>query len=292
MEFAPNMKIQHLIALALTILTQPFILSSAKQPGIAQASDIKQRSRPTQAACKIEQNNEFFEQFVYGNNGSGIDRSTYTWPHVQVRSFQDPTKPLAVISKKEYNAFKIRLIDFYWSFSEPSTVDDSSYTRLKLDRRKIDSKTFRVDYVRAKYQYKGGDSEEESLVRTYGEPGAYIFEHRNGCWNLTKELRSTKSATAQAIIAEPQAVTKLLAEKMPYADLRRTVLSKGWLPLVDPDCKKNVGGVATICEEKPELEACSGDGYCRMNFEHMSGGQKLAVGTYGRPPVVRWWEFK
>ncbi|MGG6269832.1 hypothetical protein [Leptolyngbya sp. AN10] len=29
-------------------------------------------------------------------------------------------------------------------------------------------------------------------MQTFGNPVAYIFQHRNGCWGLTQKLRSTK----------------------------------------------------------------------------------------------------
>ncbi len=279
------------LALPLIIVLQACITFPGLPAALAQVSPVKQQSGGPQAACALDQHASFFEQFTYGKGLLGVDRPAYTSAYVQLRNYHDPSKPLRVVSRKDYNGFKIRLIDYRWSFSEPSTVDNSPYTRLKLDVRKLDTKTFRVDYIRAQYQFKGGESEAEDLVKTYGEPGAYIFEHRNGCWSLTKELRSTRSASAQAVIAPPQAIDKLLSKNMPYADLRRIVMSKGWIPLVDPECKRNVGGTATICESSPELEACSGDGYCKMNFEHMSGGKKLSVGTYGRPALVRWWEI-
>ena len=76
---------------------------------------------------------------------------------------------------------------------------------------------------------------------------------------------------------------------MPYAELRKIVLAEGWLPLVTPDCKENVGGEALICAQQPEVESCSGDGHCNMLFTHEASKAKLRVGTYDS--TAKFWEF-
>jgi hypothetical protein len=94
-----------------------------------------------------------------------------------------------------------------------------------------------------------------------------------------------------------------LKKQMPYARLREIVLAEGWAPVVDPACKENVGGQALICDQLPELESCSGDGYCLMWFAHSAARNKLRVGTYGdyarwnipgqeSALAVRFWESK
>ncbi|SEM10756.1 hypothetical protein SAMN05428989_3069 [Pseudoxanthomonas sp. GM95] len=98
---------------------------------------------------------------------------------------------------------------------------------------------------------------------------------------------------------------------MPYAELRRIVLAQGWLPKVDAQCKANVVGAdfaeqckdspdrCQVCEDLPELSACSGDGHCLMHFHR--NDQTLAVSTYGAIDGwrasgqaaglrVKWWE--
>lgn len=79
---------------------------------------------------------------------------------------------------------------------------------------------------------------------------------------------------------------------MAYATLRTRVLSRGWVPLPDAQCRANVAGDnhATLCaadpqqcqpcEVLPELSACSGTGHCTMQFQR-DGGQTLSVSTYG-----------
>ncbi len=66
-----------------------------------------------------------------------------------------------------------------------------------------------------------------------------------------------------------------------YADLRNLLLGEQWTPAPDLECKDNVGGEASICDEIPELETCSADGFCVMNFQHQASSAKLRVSTYG-----------
>lgn len=76
---------------------------------------------------------------------------------------------------------------------------------------------------------------------------------------------------------------------MDYAAFRRTLLAAGWQAKADPDCIQNVyGGDGTrkpgqsnICRELPEIEACSGDGYCVANFTHARTRRSIRVTSYG-----------
>ena len=76
---------------------------------------------------------------------------------------------------------------------------------------------------------------------------------------------------------------------MDYAAFRRTLLAAGWQAKADPDCVQNVyGGDGTrkpgqsnICRELPEIEACSGDGYCVANFTYAATRRLIRVTSYG-----------
>ncbi|PZO41471.1 MAG: hypothetical protein DCF19_09720 [Pseudanabaena frigida] len=232
-------------------------------------------------SCATEEYKSFFEQFVRGKDNPGNDiRYIYTSPYVQVRDYQDPSKLLEVMSRKN-DEFSIDLRDYKWVQLVPSQVDNSPYTRLKIDIQKVNEKTFRVDYIKAQYRYAGTDKDlEETLVKTYGEPNAYIFEHRNGCWNLTQKLQSQPSLRSQ-IDSSEASVAAILTKQMAYADLRSALLKNNWLPTSNPNCKNNVGGKAPICGEIPELEVCSGDGYCLMSFTNQANSSKLTITTYG-----------
>jgi hypothetical protein len=88
------------------------------------------------------------------------------------------------------------------------------------------------------------------------------------------------AVAAPAAFVEP-AIKSVLLVDMPYAGLRKTLLDAGWLPLRDPMCWENVGGEARVCSELPEVESCSGDGRCAMNFASEKDGAKVRVTTYG-----------
>ncbi len=118
----------------------------------------------------------------------------------------------------------------------------------------------------------------------------------SGCTAKTPE--STQETTPVALETPQKTVkalsaSELLGQKlkngMAYEDLRKVVLTDGWLPLVTPECKENVGGEAKICDQQPEVEACSGDGHCNMFFAHDDGYSKLKVGTYG--DLVKFFEI-
>ena len=79
---------------------------------------------------------------------------------------------------------------------------------------------------------------------------------------------------------------------MSYASLRRQLLSDGWVPLADAQCRANVAGDNHLalctadakhcqpCDDLPELSACSGTGHCVLQFQR-APGQVLRVSTYG-----------
>lgn len=75
-------------------------------------------------------------------------------------------------------------------------------------------------------------------------------------------------------------------KEMPYADMRKALIEADWLPLRDPKCWVNVGGTAEVCGQLPEVESCSGDGYCVMNFANKNQQILIRISTYG--PYERW----
>jgi hypothetical protein len=110
-------------------------------------------------------------------------------------------------------------------------------------------------------------------------------------WKIHVPRTKPLSAPRQSVLS-PQDLEALLSKGMTYADFRKTVLSNGWTPLVSPDCKTNVGGKALICDRLPEVNACSGDGYCLMFFEDKMSRTRLSVTTYGPATQVKHWGFK
>lgn len=91
-----------------------------------------------------------------------------------------------------------------------------------------------------------------------------------------------------------------LKKGMAYGDFRKHVLSKGWEPVVNPQCKVNLAGddadafcaknpeltSCRICDELPELDACSSDAHCLVKFRHPGTKRILEATGYGE---VKYW---
>jgi hypothetical protein len=102
----------------------------------------------------------------------------------------------------------------------------------------------------------------------------------------TAAMPATHEPAQTQAPAATRAMEGVLKKGMAYADLHKAALAEGWLPLVDPLCKENVGGEAAICNQLAELESCSGDGRCLMRFAHGSDQRVLKVDAYG--DYTRW----
>lgn len=176
--------------LIITILVssiKPIITSNLLPSANAQVQPKISSSLPSY--CAPDEYRSFFENFVRGQDYQGKEtRLTYTADTIEVREYENPSNLIEVLSKKD-DEFSIDLRDYRWVQLVPSAVDNSPYTRLQIDLIRINNNTFRVNYIKAHYAYDPNKEGEEYLDYTYGEPGAYIFEHRNGCWNLTQKLQ-------------------------------------------------------------------------------------------------------
>jgi hypothetical protein len=92
---------------------------------------------------------------------------------------------------------------------------------------------------------------------------------------------ATPAAAAEPAAPPASKIDFAFTKEMPYATLRKRLTDAGWLPLRDPMCSENVGGEARVCRTLPEVESCSGDGYCVMHFANASEGKRIRVTTYG-----------
>ena len=104
-------------------------------------------------------------------------------------------------------------------------------------------------------------------------------------------LAATSVVAAQTV--ETGQLDGIVDDRMNYLQFRTAILGAAWTPLVDPQCDRNVYGRpggpkdnSNICRQLPELESCSGDGYCSMYFVHEPSGRKVQVVTYG--DYARW----
>lgn len=109
--------------------------------------------------------------------------------------------------------------------------------------------------------------------------------------SVTEKAAMEETKVDQTASSSLQAVLK---PGMAYADFREQVLAQGWAPVPDAQCKANVVGAdhekicsqdanmvaCKVCDEMPELSACSGDGHCLVRFRH-AGGEVLEATGYG-----------
>ena len=173
--------------------------SLTSDPTPARAS-ISQSLEPAvrQVPCSIREFPYFFRVFVRGLDDimpRSAVRKAHVWPQVQVRSYQNPARLLATVPQEKYDGFKIGLLYNLWVYLDPKISSYSeSYPRLAIEFKTLNPKKIRVEYRQAEYvpaPNTGGN--QERLVRTFGKPEAYIFEHSKGCWHLTQELRSAET---------------------------------------------------------------------------------------------------
>lgn len=141
-------------------------------------SSTSNSSDPTEVAisisatdCTQKEYASFFEKFTR----SDAIRKTHTASKVKIFSYS---------GKKEipdkYSGFKIGLVDYSW-VSKDATKEVGEFRTLNL-KQTATGNSFRVDFQKAEF----GDDEE--IIKTFGEPGAYVFEMQNGCWQLTQEF--------------------------------------------------------------------------------------------------------
>jgi hypothetical protein len=121
-------------------------------------------------------------------------RNAYVWPQVEVRSDGNPSRLLFTAPKQDYRGegFKIGLLDNLWVYLDPATRN-YNHPRIDVKFKNLTSQKIAVEYIQAEYAPANGAVNQERLVKTFGKSGAYIFEHRLGCWRLTQELRSARS---------------------------------------------------------------------------------------------------
>lgn len=95
---------------------------------------------------------------------------------------------------------------------------------------------------------------------------------------------------AESARRSAQDVMAGLKAGVPYYAVRAKLESGGWLPIQDGACADNMGGgaQAALCSALPELEACSGDGRCVMNFGDAEAARRLRLDTEG--DISRWQE--
>lgn len=164
-------------------------LALAAGPAGAQALSQEEILQLAKDACKTQ---EFSLMFGYFAQNEGV-RAALTAPEVQIRSLARPGQVQRMVKGAEYRDFKIAMIDYSFFDAESADRFDAGQSdaleTLKLDITEQPGGAYRVAYVKAEYGPPSEDEEYGDLIRTYGQPGAYLFEPRDGCWHLTQDFR-------------------------------------------------------------------------------------------------------
>lgn len=130
-----------------------------------------------------DKNEKSFSAFLNEYVNKRDIREQFMAHEIEIRSFSDPTKKIEIETSAQNRPFKIGLVNHMWSYMEAEKDKSSEpYAFIKIDK-KLHGESMRVDFVKAEF------TPDHDLIRTYGPMGAYIFEHKQGCWQLTQELR-------------------------------------------------------------------------------------------------------
>ncbi|MGO4728035.1 MULTISPECIES: hypothetical protein [unclassified Inquilinus] len=134
-------------------------------------------------ACKAKDFTGFFGHFA--QNPAVF--AAHVGPKVEIRRLAAPHQLVATVAGQDYRDFKIAMIDYSWvdadSAARVEAGKGESFEDLELTFSDLGKDSWRVGYTKAEFQG------EHELVRTYGQPGAYVFAFRDGCWRLTQDLR-------------------------------------------------------------------------------------------------------
>lgn len=84
----------------------------------------------------------------------------------------------ADVARAAIRPFRIALVDDRWYYVDEGKAGQA---RQPLDlKENREGGMFRVEYVRAEFD------DDDEVVKTYGRPGAYVFNYVDGCWQLTQ----------------------------------------------------------------------------------------------------------
>ncbi|HYM85585.1 MAG TPA: hypothetical protein VET30_02505 [Pseudoxanthomonas sp.] len=143
----------------------------------------------SRSACESDNFESFFEAFVR----SPQVRKERTAKSVEHRSLVDPSELLGQIAGIHYQEiFAISLGDYYYVDTvskhkwESGTLN--SYEDLWVDVEPTQDRSYEVQYSKAILR-DDGEGDGKTFVRRYGTKKGYVFEMRQGCWELTQDLR-------------------------------------------------------------------------------------------------------
>lgn len=138
-------------------------------------------ARPALAEGACDKTEDGFASFLEAYIAEPDKRAAYTAPQIELRELKDPSRLIATESAQQAGPFRIALVDYQWSYFDPAKPD-GEMARIQLDR-KLEGDRMRLDFVKAEF------SPDDEVVKKLGAPEAYVFEHKQGCWQLTQQLR-------------------------------------------------------------------------------------------------------
>lgn len=129
---------------------------------------------PPEACAKTE------DGFVLFLNDVVTDptmRAAYSAPRIAERDVRNPSKPVARPSEP----FRLTTNGSFWLYNESGRAA-AKPARLTLTFT-LTGNRMRLGLVKTKF------SPEDEIIGTFGAPEAYVFEHRQGCWQLVEHLK-------------------------------------------------------------------------------------------------------
>ena len=134
-----------------------------------------------QRACKSEEFEMFLEAFVRSENVQKL----YTADIVKVTR-SGKTKQ---VKRGHYGPIPIEMMEYHFIVRGSEDFAPESVP-LKVETQPYGKGGYRLDWIRANYNYLGeGDSLGE-LVSTEGAPGYLLFKKSHRCWQLTHDIIS------------------------------------------------------------------------------------------------------
>lgn len=174
-----------------TCMLIAFALTSgvrAREGDEQQHADLSWEAQ-SRSACEADNFDSFFEAFVR----SPQVRKERTARSVEHRSLANPSELLGQIAGTHYQEiFAISLSDYYYVDTvskqkwESGALD--SYQDLWVDVEPAQDHSYKVKYSKAILR-DDGEGDGKTFVRRYGATMGYVFELKQGCWELTQELR-------------------------------------------------------------------------------------------------------
>lgn len=157
----------------LTSFLAPLALASMSLQG---DDGVRTFVEEAESACR---QGEFSEYLFY--LASSREAPRFAAPHVRVtRDGRTRDVPRAA-----YRDFAIATIDWYYiaAGGDPDTRD-----YLDVQMRETRPGTWRVDWVRARFDHSAEGDSLGNVVETYGPRGHYLFSRVGDCWQITEDV--------------------------------------------------------------------------------------------------------